>query len=116
MEALPLSQILTSEERTRLRLIKLDIEGAEPAVMREVLDTLAMYPRRLAIIVEANPHEDPDGWRAIFDRLRAADFDAYEIDNSYELAWYLKWRKPAPLGRIEVVPHRQQDLLFTRSS
>ena len=60
VEALPLSTT-TSEERTRLRLIKLDIEGAEPAVMREVLDTLAMYPRRLAIIVEANPHEIPHG-------------------------------------------------------
>jgi FkbM family methyltransferase len=44
VDALPLDQILTVEERSRLLPIKLDIEGGEVPVMRRFLDTLELYP------------------------------------------------------------------------
>jgi len=114
VEALPLEQILTPEERSRLRLIKMDVEGAEPPILRHLLDQLPTYPATMDIVVEATPDDDPEAWRDVFDRMRAAGFTAWAIDNDYELEWYLRWRGPSALQRVDIMPARQQDLLFTR--
>lgn len=115
VEALPLEQILTPQERSRLRLIKMDVEGAEPPILRHLLEHLPAYPATMDIVVEAAPDDDPVAWRNVFDRMRAAGFSAWAIDNDYELEWYLRWRRPSALQRIDTMPARQQDLLFTRS-
>lgn len=115
VEALPLGSILTPGEVARVRLIKLDVEGAEPAILRCLIDDLALFPSTLEIVVEASPHDDPS-WNDIFSRLRASGFVAYELANSYEFDWYLKWRQPTPLRRVEVLEPRLQDLLFSRRS
>lgn len=114
IEARPLARLLSADEIARLRLIKMDIEGGEPAVLSDLLDNLQLYPGSMDIIVEASPQDDRAAWVAIFERLQSAGFMAYAIDNSYEVDWYLKWRKPAPLRRTTVVPTHQQDLLLTR--
>lgn len=114
VEALPLDQILTADEIQRLRLIKMDVEGAEPPILRHILNRLSIYPPTMDIVVEASPHDDFPAWRDVFDQLRAAGFSAWAIDNTYELDWYLRWRHPAALQRVETMPAHQQDLLFTR--
>jgi FkbM family methyltransferase len=116
VDALPLENILNVEERRRLRLIKIDVEGAEPPIVQHLLDRLSDYPASMDIVVEASPDDDPARWGALFDRLRAAGFNAWGIENDYELEWYLRWRYPAPLQRVESMPKRQQDFLFTRRS
>lgn len=114
VEALPLEQILTPDERSRLRLIKMDVEGAEPPILRHLLERLSTYPATMDIVVEATPDDDPAAWRDVFDRMRAAGFTAWAIENDYELEWYLRWRRPSALQRVDTLPTRQQDLLFTR--
>jgi FkbM family methyltransferase len=114
VEALPLEQILTPDELARLRLIKMDVEGAEPPILRHLLEQLATYPATMDIVVEATPDDDFEAWRDVFDRMRAAGFTAWAIENDYELEWYLRWRRPAKLQRVDAMPARQQDLLFTR--
>lgn len=114
VDALPLEQILTPDERARLRLIKMDVEGAEPPILRHLLGQLATYPATMDIVVEASPDDDFQAWRDVFDRMRAAGFAAWAIENDYELEWYLRWRRPAKLQRVDTMPTRQQDLLFTR--
>jgi FkbM family methyltransferase len=113
VDALPLERILTSDEIARLRLIKMDVEGAEPPILRHLLANLALYPATMDIVVEASPADGFEAWRDVFDRLRAAGFTAWEIANDYELDWYLRWRRPTPLRRIDAM-RTQQDLLFTR--
>lgn len=114
VEALPLDRILTPEELSRLRLIKMDVEGAEPPILRHLLEHLSTYPATMDIVVEATPDDDPEAWRDVFARMRAAGFTAWAIDNDYELEWYLRWRGPSALQRVDIMPARQQDLLFTR--
>ncbi|WP_421998709.1 FkbM family methyltransferase [Reyranella sp.] len=114
VDALPLERILSDDERRRLRLIKMDVEGAEPPILRHILDRLHDYPETMDIIVEASPNDDAIAWQAIFERLRGNGFSAWAIENEYGLDWYLKWRHAPPLRRLDEMPSRQQDLLFTR--
>lgn len=116
VEALPLAEILKPDELARLRLIKMDVEGAEPPILRHLLEQLSRYPAMMDIVVEASPDDDFEAWRDVFERMRAAGFTAWAIENDYELEWYLRWRRPAKLQRVEAMPTRQQDLLFTRRS
>jgi FkbM family methyltransferase len=114
VDALPLERILEPDEIIRLRLIKIDVEGAEPPILRHMLTNIASFPSTMEIVVEASPVEDLEAWRDVFGGFRAAGFTAWEIANDYSLEWYLRWRKPTALKRLDALPGRQHDLLFTR--
>jgi FkbM family methyltransferase len=111
VDALPLREILTPNELQRVRLIKMDVEGAEPEILANILAELAEYPATMDILVEAS--DDVDAWRAVFKQMAVCGFSAWAIENEYELEWYLRWR-PTPLRRLESPSIRQQDLLLTR--
>jgi FkbM family methyltransferase len=114
VDALPLDELLTESERKNLRLIKMDIEGGEPIVLRRFLKTMEMYGTRTCLIVEASPQFDRSSWIELFEGFRAAGFSAYGIENSYLPVWYLNWRQPAPLRLLQRMPEQQIDILFIR--
>jgi FkbM family methyltransferase len=111
VDALPLREILTPDELQRVRLIKMDVEGAEPEILHNILSDIAHYPSTMDIVVEAS--DDVDAWRGVFSQLHASGFSAWAIENEYEVDWYFRWR-PTPLRRQESPSTRQQDLLLTR--
>ena len=82
VEGIPIDHILTCKERSRLRLIKMDIEGGELPVLRRLLQTLELYPAEIDLIVEVSTWEDANGWSDVFARLRDAGFRAYLIEKS----------------------------------
>lgn len=114
VDAFTLEDILSPDEMRRARLIKIDVEGAEPPILDHILSRLSSYPPTLDFVVEANPHDDVDAWRHVFHRLTLAGFSAWAIENDYTLDAYLRWRSVAPLRRMDAMPDHQQDLLFTR--
>jgi FkbM family methyltransferase len=114
VEAMPLTAILSHEERSRVSLIKVDIEGAEPAVLNEVLDNIRFFPFSMSIIVEATAEDSTSAWTALFERFHSLGFKAYGIENFYDVDSYLRWRRPAVLREIDGLTERQQDLLWTR--
>jgi len=116
VEALPLDELLTEDERKNLRLIKMDIEGGEPIVLKRFLKTVEMYGARTCLIVEASPQFDRASWVELFEGFRAAGFSAYGIENPYSPVWYLNWRKPAAPRFLQVMPDEQIDILFIREA
>lgn len=116
VDALPLAQVLAADEIARVRLIKMDVEGAEAVILRRFLEDLSLFPEEMDLVVEASPDDDREAWVYIFDQLRAAGFAVYEIPDEYEVKSCFEWRPgpSPPLRRIETLPTRRQDLLFTR--
>jgi FkbM family methyltransferase len=115
VKALPLTAILTAEERSRVKLIKMDIEGAEPDVLNEIFDNFHLFPPTMSIIVEATPSDGAGTWTSLFERFRSLGFRAYAVANFYDTASYLRWRRPTALTEIDRLSDVQQDLLWTRS-
>jgi len=115
VESVPIDHILSCEERSRLRLIKIDIEGGELLVLRRFIQTINMYPAGINLIVEVSTWEDPCGWSDVFAQLRLAGFHAYLIENDYGYDAYSNWREPAPLQLLENVPSGKSDVLFSRA-
>ena len=114
VNALPLDEILSPEERARVRLIKIDIEGGELPVLNRFIDTLSNYPDEVALLVEASVQSDPQEWSRIFSRFREAGFRAYGVENSYDVRWYLRYRRATPVVLLDTVPDRQSDILWIR--
>ena len=116
--ALPLEEILQPNEIARLRLVKIDIEGAEGPMLLHLLDTIDRYPKDMEIVVEmAVDALSPGGPDAnnIVARFIAAGFAAYAVPNPYDIQSYVAFANliaPAPL----MLPlSAQTDVLFSRT-
>jgi FkbM family methyltransferase len=118
VDALTLETILTPDEIARLKLIKIDIEGAEGPVLRHLLDTIELYPRDLEILVEMGADAlSPDSPSAddTIARFIAAGFGAYALPNEYDIQSYVAFERlaePTPLSLPLTV---QTDVLFSRT-
>jgi FkbM family methyltransferase len=110
--ALPLLDLLKAEELSKVRLIKIDVEGGEGPIVRNILDHIDEYPRGMEIVVEVDP--ELDDWDHLLGWLTQEGFAAYAIENSYAVERYHRWREQEPLALLESVPTEQVDLLLTR--
>ena len=111
----PLEHILTQEEIQRVKVIKIDIEGAEIPVLDHFIETLHMYPPDVQLFVELSPYISGDYSSDMFDKMLKSGFDAYLLENEYGTDWYLRWHlKPAV--QIGKLPPFQADILFRRRS
>jgi FkbM family methyltransferase len=114
VEAKAIDEILSLDELKNLRLIKLDIEGGEIAVLRRLLSNLNAYPERLQILAEVSGVEHESGWPEIFQAMTKAGFLAYGIENSYDESWYLQWRHVSAPKLLLELPKQQTDVVFSR--
>ena len=106
--AKPLHQILTPEEMARCRLIKIDIEGAEPPVVRSILENIGLFANACEVAVEVSV-QNAD----LLEAFERAGFHAYYLENEYPDANYVRQRLMAPRrfkGKIE----KQSDFIFSR--
>jgi len=118
--SLPLDAVLTSQERATLRMIKIDVEGREPDVLRGMEDLIRESRDELEVLIELSPNWWTDSTLAVPDVLQSflsAGFNVYEIRNSY-WPWRYLWPRsvPRPKRRRSRLPRRADrlDLVLSR--
>lgn len=108
VDALPLCEVLSEEDMTRTKMIKIDVEGAEADVVTGLLPLLRCARDDLELIVEAGggPKGSPSASEFVHRTvpiLSDAGFNVYKIENSYDPRAYRTTQAPAR-------PHRVIDL------
>ncbi|EPH46298.1 FkbM family methyltransferase [Streptomyces aurantiacus] len=119
IEARPLPELLTHEEITTARVVKIDVEGAEGGVIRGMAPMLDKLRPDAEVTVEVTPDRMRQlGFSAaeLLATMRAHGFHAYRIVNEYAPETY-----PAALRGPAAVPVRwrgpvvdESDLVFSR--
>jgi FkbM family methyltransferase len=112
VEGGPLGDLLTDEEIARVRLIKIDVEGAEWQVVEGLLPLFGRLRPDVEFVVEVAPERKAAN--DIVRVFREAGYTLQEIENSYHPLTYLDATvvPPRPFGEATVT--RQMDLIATR--
>lgn len=119
VEAFPLGELLTPEEISTARVIKIDVEGAEGSVVRGMIPMLNKLRPDCEITVEVTPGrmaQLDDSAAELMKTMRDHGFHAYRLTNEYTPASYVtalrgtraipvRWRGPV----VE-----ESDLIFSR--
>ncbi|MDH5423021.1 MAG: FkbM family methyltransferase [Acidimicrobiia bacterium] len=93
--------LLSESEINTARLVKIDVEGAEPEVLRGFAELLTSFPTDVEFVVEISPHWWTEG-ESIEKVLRPfvdAGFRVYEIDNNY-WPWRYLWPRRTSAPRL----------------
>ncbi|WP_327269030.1 FkbM family methyltransferase [Streptomyces sp. NBC_01218] len=118
--ARPLPDILRSSELAAARVIKVDVEGAEGAVVRGLLPALALLRPDAELAIEVTPERLAklgETAQELLDVLAAHGFHPYRLPNDYEAASYpqaVRERGPAPL-RWEGPVEGETQFVFSRT-
>ncbi|WP_327736260.1 FkbM family methyltransferase [Streptomyces nojiriensis] len=117
--ARPLPDLLTAEEITRARVIKIDVEGAEGGVVRGMAPLLSRLRPDAEITVEVTPERMAqlgDSADELMHTMRAHGFHPYRLANDYTPESYV-----AALHGAARTPERvkgsiagETDLIFSR--
>jgi FkbM family methyltransferase len=115
--ARPLPDLLTREELRSARLVKIDVEGAEDAVLRGLLPAVPDMRDDVELIVEVNPALlalQSGSAAALFESLARRGFHAYRIANRYCVPDYVSRAAPSPPMRCEQPADELSDYVFSR--
>jgi FkbM family methyltransferase len=105
----PLGTLVTAEELRTARLIKIDVEGAEDAVIAGLAPQLADTSPHLEIVIELHPgHHD-----SMIATLEDAGFHPYQLEIDYSPLRYTKLEDPRP-KRLRGAAEGEVDVIFSR--
>ncbi len=110
IDALPLGDVLSDDEIARLRLVKVDVEGAEWSVLQGLRPVLPGLHRDVEFGVEV----DPANAASVFEVLESAGFNACGLPNLYSCECCVM---PLPIvrsTRTRFAPTRHCDAIFSR--
>lgn len=111
----PLSNLLTENEISTARLIKIDVEGAEYSVVQGMMNIINILSDDAEIVVEITPSAYGEGQlQEIFDIFSSAGFSPYKLENIYMRSFYLKPFKAIRPSRLQSIPTEQTDVVFSK--
>lgn len=114
VKAQSLDALLTLEERQKVRLIKIDVEGGEAPILLRLANTLDEYNPELSVIVETTPHEGGSLLVEAFNAMISKGFRAFSLENAYDVLAYIPANPVWPPVEVKELPSCQADILFTR--
>ena len=115
VKGMPLSELLTEAEIRSTRLVKIDVEGAEDAVIQGMRAVLPMFEPDAELVIEIKPAAIGDAnTRSMFDLFDAAGYMPYALTNDYSPSSYLMPGPIARPGRLLSLPSEQTDVVFSR--
>jgi FkbM family methyltransferase len=119
VRAQPLAKILKPEELSRLRVIKIDIEGGEFDALHGLLPVLPEVRTEFDVVMEVTPHLLEAAGHSpadVHDTMARHGFGAVRLlPNRYDVESYLQPAIP-PVPYRRDADHGQADLVFTRMS
>jgi FkbM family methyltransferase len=117
VDALPLAEILSTDEIATTRIIKVDVEGAEAVVARGMAPLLSKCREDLEVVIEVSPERlasQSQSVDEIVGLFADAGFHAYALANDTDpLAYLPPIRLERPV-RIREATREQIDIVFSR--
>ena len=110
LELRRISEVVREEHLRQTSLIKIDVEGMELIVLRDILAILPML--RADVTICAELRSSPD-LRALLERYKEAGFELYALENVYRMRRYASSKRCDPT-QIEVLPDGQHDVALIR--
>jgi FkbM family methyltransferase len=99
----PLPHMIDSDEWRRIRMIKIDVEGAEFAAVRGLSGRLSALPDTAEVVVEVGPEraQTASDVDQLFSTFQKAGYSGYAIPNKYGVRDYLEYAPIRALPRVE---------------
>jgi FkbM family methyltransferase len=119
VNARPLSEMLTPDEIRRARIIKIDVEGAELAVVHGLLPALSAVRNDFELVVEVGggPPTSPSAHAScdeICSLLKPLGFRPYKLLNPYAASAYLSRSVTVRPRRLRSGVEEETDIIFSR--
>ncbi|MBT8439723.1 MAG: FkbM family methyltransferase [Gammaproteobacteria bacterium] len=115
VKGLPLTDIISSEDVKRIKMIKIDVEGAEYNVFKGSLSIFENLPADAEVVMEVTPLLHSEALLdEIFTFFIQQGFCVYLIDNNYSPEYYFNFKTLEHPRRIHSVPEKTSDLVFSR--
>jgi FkbM family methyltransferase len=114
----PLPDMIADDEWARVRLMKIDVEGAEYAAVRGLAPALSRLPAAAEVVVEVGPQRAPSPAYVdeLFDSFDRAGFRGYAMPNAYAPRDYLAYQPVQSLPRVTGPALRTEvDVVFSRA-
>jgi len=107
-----MDDVLGEENYKRIRFVKIDVEGAEPKVVRGLHRLIENGNENLEFCLEFTPYWlTSEQSNELFDTFRSKGFTAYKLVNPEVDFRPYEFRRPVPCPSP---PHEKVDLVFSR--
>jgi hypothetical protein len=110
LELRRISELVRAEHLGQISLIKIDVEGMELVVLRDILGIVPMLRAGATICSELRSSPD---LHALLERYKEVGFDLYILENVYRMRRYASSKRCDPV-QIEVLPEGQHDIALIR--
>ena len=112
IEAKPITSIISLEKLNKIALMKIDIEGAEAEVLRDIIANIDKFSADFKFICEIS--SETEDRNNIFDTLRDQGFLTYAVHNDYSEEYYFNWSPSRSPVKVSELPSEQCDIIFSR--